>query len=48
MLPQLKSTPLRLAALKGHVAVVKVLIEAGADIETKDHVSWLWGREGDR
>ena len=46
MLPQFKLTPLYWAALKGHVAVVKALIEAGADIETKDHVSQGVGEGG--
>ena len=32
-------TPLMWAALNGHSDVVKVLIDAGADIEAKDNVS---------
>ena len=32
-------TPLHKAAHKGHIDVMKVLVDAGADIEAKDGVS---------
>ena len=35
-------TPLHLAAVKGHAAVVEQLLAAGADTEAKDVVSGEW------
>jgi hypothetical protein len=37
--PQDGHTPLHIAAYKGHDAVVRVLVEAGADATAKDKVS---------
>ena len=37
--PQSGDAPLHLAAVKGHAAVVRVLVEAGADVTAKNKVS---------
>ena len=37
--PQDDSTPLHIAANRGHDAVVRILVEAGADVTAKDKVS---------
>ena len=34
----LKQTPLSTAVVKGHTAVVRLLLERGADTEAKDNV----------
>ena len=40
-IPQVKSTPLHYAASGGHLQIVKLLIDAGALISSKDKVSSL-------
>ena len=45
---QLGSTALIQASIKGHVEVVKVLLDKGAGLEAKDKVGGWRGGEGDR
>ena len=47
-MPQDEDTPLHLAALRGHAAVVGMLLAAGADKEALNLVSGGGGRKGGR
>ena len=39
LLLQYKKTPLRLASQFGHSGIVKILLDAGATVDTKSYVS---------
>ena len=43
--PQGGKTPLHLAALRGHAAVLKLLLAAGTAVDAKDKVRGEWGAD---